>query len=508
MQEEKEIQPIISEKSSLTKIVLKNSFWNFLTSIITRFGALIFTIIIARILQPELFGLYSLALSVMFLIMTFTDLGINTALVKYLSDAFKKDNKKAVGYFNYFLRIKLTLTLILFAILLVIAYPLSNYIFNKPSLFFPLLLCAIYMIFYTFVGFYESIFYVIQKVKYVTINEVIYQILRIFLAILGIYLITNKVVGTIAGLIFASIVALGIIIYFSHKYYFSIIEKTSQLSKNEKKEIFKFLFYTTIGSITGVFFSYIDIILLGIFVRSEFIGYYKAAFGIVGALTGFISITNVLLPLFVQLKGERLENAFNKIFRYSVILALPITFGLLLIAKPFIIIIYGSSYLQAVIPLYVISFLMVEYTLSPMVSWLFAAKGKPQITAKLLMISTIMNIILNILFILYLIRISETAAVLGVAIATLISRYFYFIILIKKTKKNIGIKIKLNSVVKPLIASIIMFVSLLIFQLLTHFTWPFSIIEIFYAAIVYFIAIIALKGIGKQDLELIKKVLK
>ena len=52
---EEEIQvPIVAEKPSLARTVIKNSIWNFASSLIMKIGALVFTIIIARILQPEL----------------------------------------------------------------------------------------------------------------------------------------------------------------------------------------------------------------------------------------------------------------------------------------------------------------------------------------------------------------------------------------------------------------------------------------------------------------------
>lgn len=494
------------EQPNLAKTVLKNSFWSFSASVVARIGGLIFTILIARMLQPELFGIYSLVLSVMLIFLTLTDIGINATLTRYLSYSLGKNNKeKAKAYFNYIFKIKLSVTIILSILLLILAYPLSIYIFNKPELFLPLIICSIYLFFLSFIGFYEGILYATQKVKYITIKEIIYQILRISLALLGIYLILNKVVGTISGLIIATIFALAFLCFSVYKTQDFLYKTPAKLEKSEKSKMLKFMFYLTFGSITAAFFSYIDIVMLGIFVESEFIGYYRAASSMAFAIAALISMANVLLPVFVQLEGKKLERVFNKVFRYLALISFPCTFGLILIAKPFINIIFGSNYIQAAIPLYILSFLIIETAMTGIVSWLFAAKEKPEITTKLLIISTIMNICLNYILIVSLIGYGQIYAVLGAAIATFISRYFNLILLIKNTKSKLNLKINLKNLSKPLIASLVMLVSLAIFQQATKLAWPKSIVEIIFGAFVYLAVIILIKGITKDDLKLLKQ---
>jgi O-antigen/teichoic acid export membrane protein len=496
----------IKSVEPLAKTVVKSGFWNFFTSIIARLGGLIFTILIARILQPELFGVYSLAISVLLLMVTFSDMGINLTLMRYLASALTKNNKnKAAAYFSYLFQIKLILTFSFSALLILLSYPLSVYIFRKPDLFFPLLLCAIYLIFLSLIGFYESIFYTIQKVQYITLKETIYQILRVSLAVLGVYIIANKVVGTILGIIVASFVTLLLLFWLSYKNHSYLFKKSAGLGKTEKKELLKFLFYITIGGITGAVFGYIDTVILGIFVHSEFIGYYRAAFTLVGGMIGLISITNFLLPIFVQLKEERLEKVFNKVFKYIALLAFPIALGMAWIAKPFINIIFGSSYLPAAIPLYILSLTIIDGTLGPLFTWLFAAKGKPQITTKLLLFFTVLNIILTFVLVYSMVRINEMYALIGASLAVLISRLLTLITMGIFAKKILNLKIYVKNITKPLFASILMLIALIIFQSSTKLIWPKSIIEIIFAAMVYFVVLIAIKGVDTEDVRLIKK---
>ena len=86
----------------LARKVLKNSIYNSSRVIVSGVGGLIFTILLARLLHPELFGVYHLALAVAFLLLTFADLGINGTVVRYVSYALgKKDETLARSYFVY-----------------------------------------------------------------------------------------------------------------------------------------------------------------------------------------------------------------------------------------------------------------------------------------------------------------------------------------------------------------------------------------------------------------------
>ncbi|MDH3324681.1 MAG: oligosaccharide flippase family protein, partial [Candidatus Peregrinibacteria bacterium] len=59
--------------------VIKNSSWQIATTLVAKMGSLLFTIIIARLMLPEVYGLYGLALSTILLMAIFSDFGIGSA---------------------------------------------------------------------------------------------------------------------------------------------------------------------------------------------------------------------------------------------------------------------------------------------------------------------------------------------------------------------------------------------------------------------------------------------
>ncbi|MFB6088487.1 MAG: oligosaccharide flippase family protein, partial [Candidatus Aenigmatarchaeota archaeon] len=96
---------------------------------------------------------------------------------------------------------------------------------------------------------------------------------------------------------------------------------------------------------------------------SASVGIYAAGYGI-GSLAGFfiLPITNLLLPVFSEMwekgKMHELGNHFRYSLKYFLALGIPSVFGLTVLAKPFILIVAGNSFLGAstIIPLVALGF--------------------------------------------------------------------------------------------------------------------------------------------------------
>ena len=478
----------------LARKVLKNSIFNSSSVLISKVGGLVFTVILARLLHPELFGIYHLALSIGFLLLTFTDLGINGAMVRYVSYAMgKKDESLARSYFKYLFKLKFLLTLVFSLSVVFLAKPLAFYIFHKPSLFLPLKVIGIFLFFQSFLDFVGSSFVAFHRFEYTTLIHIIYEGMRLILVPLLIFL-GFSVFGAIIGISLSVIGALLILFYFLVKNYYFLFK--GEIVKIERRRILRFLSYLTIGSISGIFFAYIDSIMLGIFLPAEFVGFYRAAYNIVFAVAGLISIAGVLFPVFTQLDSLELENAFKKVFKYSTMLAFPCALGLAFIARPLVELVYGSEYLSAVLPMYILSFLIITSPID-FFATLFNAKEKPEYPAKLIIISSTLNIILNYVLILQI-------GMVGAAIATVISRYFNIISLGVLSKKVFNISPSLDLIYKPLFSSLAMLLFLYLVPIPTNLL--IGIGEIIAAGIVYFVVLFLIRGVGKEDRDYLRTI--
>jgi len=491
------------DKENIISTLVRNTFWNFIFALISRGGALIFTIIIARLLQPEFFGIYNLALSITLMLVTLADLGINSALVRYMSDALGRKNKReARSYFAYLFKLKLNITLIMAFGLIIFAKFISISIFNKPDLFYPLIISGAYLFLLSITNFLEFSFVALKKIKDLSIKELIRQSTRILFVIFILYAIAEsyKVVGVIASLICATIASI-IILFILIKKNAPFLFKEKRISI-DKRRVLRYIGFLAIGSLTAIFFAYIDTIMLGIFIpKASYVGFYRAAFALTIALIGLLSLTNVFFPIFTQLKGKRFGRGFQKAFKYSAMASFPAAFGLILVSKPFIAIIYGADYLQAAIPLYILAFLIIEGSTGSLFNTAFKAKEKPKILMKVMILATIMNIILNFILIKAFLPFGMIYATLGAASATVISRYFSLIFLMVIAKTKLNLKIKASSIVKPLIASIIMASLVILFRRITDLSWPISIVDILFGIIVYIIALWLIKGFQIKEVK-------
>ena len=496
------------ENQNLSKIAVKNSSYNLIASLILKFGGLIFTILIARLLLPELFGIYALVLSLVTIFMTFTNLGVNETSLRYISDALgKRDNKKARGYFRYLLKIKTFL--VVFAILIILLFSkfLSYDIYNKPLLFYPLIFSCLFILAESFKGFIGQLFLATKNLKPIPFLELLHQTAKIFFSVLAILILSSefKVTGLFFALALAGFIHLFLLVLVLYKK-----NKTLFIGKKEsidKKRIKKYLGFMSIASISLVFFGSIDILMLGKFVESSYIGYYRAALTLVITIASLLSLSGILLPIFTQIHKKRFERGFQKTFRYLMLIAIPATVGILFIGKYLIFAVYGNEYLLAVSSLYVLSVLIITMPLITLYTTIFQSKEKTKILAKSVFIALVINVLLNYVLIKYLLQFSQEYAIIGAGIATVLSRLILLGILITNAKHKFNLSAKVIGLRKPIFATLVMALFLLAFNSFINMNLFFGILEIILGAGIYFGVLILIKGVGKEDFKLLKSLI-
>ena len=486
---------------SLKETAAKNSIWEFIAKIIEKIGGLVFTIILARLLLPEGFGAYSLTMSVALIFIGFINYSINAALIRYVSDAIGKKNKKlASAYFKYLLKKKIIFTLVSSVILIILAYPLAFFVFKKPFLFIPFFVAGFYVFVLGIEGSYEALFYVFKQIKRRTIKELFKQVLRVLVIIL-IFLFVAKsyyVVGTILGLILTSLIIVGFMIWYVKKFAVVIFNGKAVF---DKKKINTFVWNLIAISVIGVVFSYIDVLIMGaLLAEVKYVGLYSAVVALIWGILGMLNFTSVFLPIFTQFKKERLNGAFNELLKYSFIMTVPAAFGLAVLAKYIIFLVYGIEYLEAWIFLFFMAFVVIEGVGGTFIKMILLAREKIKPVTKISVYALVLSIALNLILIYSLLNISQFYATLGAVIATLISRYYLFFSLVKILNEEIKIKLDYINFVKPIIASLAMFLILFfLIRLVKDMNIVIGISLIVLGILVYGAILFLIGGISKED---------
>lgn len=495
------------KKENIPQTILKNSLFNFLSTLIGKFGGLIFTLLLARLLLPELFGLYNLVLSVVLIAIIFTDFGINGTALRYISEAIGKKNKdKARSYFKYLFKIKGIITLIVILCLILIAKPLSFNFFNKPESYWPLIIATIYIFAISSKDLFLSLFFALKDIKKISIVESILQLSKIILAYLVIKLVPKEQVIPAIFLALALSILISLlasIILLGRKNVKLYFGRSLQINKSKVLNYLKFMSLTAVSL---VLFGSIDTLMLGRYVDTVFIGYYRAALSLVLTIAALFSISNVLLPIFTQLNKNQTNKTFKEVIRYITMLTFPAIVGIIILSKDIISSVFGEAYLPATMSLYALSALIV---ISPRIVFytsLFQAKAKVNIIAKHIIAALVINITLNYTLIKYLtISNGPSQGIIGAGVATSISWCYLLLMLIKETKKNFNLDVEYDFGMKSIISSLTMAAAIIILPKMLEVsllnTLPFKII---FGTTIYFSSLLLLKGLNENDLKVIR----
>lgn len=488
---------------NLSQITVKNSKFQFIKMLLSRVGGLIFSIILARMLLPELFGLYSLALSIVLIIFTLIDLGVGGTMIRYVSEALGIKNKPlARSYFRYLLKLKGLLVCVAILIVLIFVKTIAINIFDKSLLYLPLVFACLYILAYSMSEFVTNLFICLKDIKKLSIIELNLQVFRIILTFIALTILSAKL--KVAGIF----IALALAYFLSFLLSLKLLGKERNIIfgktvKIDKSRVLKFLKFTGLGGLSLVFFGSIDTLMLGYFVEASYIGFYRVALGLIFAASGLLAFSSVLLPIFTQANKDRLERGFRKTMRYTLILVIPAALGIVCVGKYFINAIYGVEYLLAVLPLYVLAVLIIVLPLESLYSMIFSVKENPKFLAKFLSISLVINIILNLIFIMWVFN-DSVYIMVGVAISTVVSRFVYCTAMIIKSRKTYKLKPKVNYLWKVLIASAIMVTFLFIYNHFVDLNLFLGIIEVLIAVILYFGSLFLLKELTKEDMNVVK----
>ena len=253
------------KRESIQQKVIENSIWYFLMVFFMKIGGLIFTIILARMLLPEKYGIYSLTISISLLILTLTTGGTLKTLSRFVSKALGENKKMlAAAYYRFLLKIQFFLSACSASLLIILAYPLSFFVFKKPTLFLPLILSSIYIAAIYLQNFHEFLFYAIKKVKYLSITSIILQSSKILLVLIFLTLIAEKyhVSAAILALIMSSLIVISFLMFFLKKK-IPFIFKKSKKTINKKSTI-KLLISLIFSGISVTVFGHIDMLIIGV----------------------------------------------------------------------------------------------------------------------------------------------------------------------------------------------------------------------------------------------------
>ncbi|MCL1594637.1 MAG: oligosaccharide flippase family protein [Actinomycetia bacterium] len=342
-------------------------FWAAALRIILRFSMIIRTVILARILAPEDFGLMAIATLAIALLERFTQSGFESALVQQTDDI--------EPYLNTAWTLQIVRALSMAGVL-VLAAPLIASFFNAPEAVRILQVMAVAV---AIKGFQNIA--VVTFIKELQFDK--YFILQIasrgtdIIVSIAAALILGNVWALVIGVVSGSIVRL-IVSYAIHSYRPRIRWVWSQV-----KQLFNFGKWILLNQILGYASGNLDDILVGRLLGVQALGFYRMAFNFSQAVaTEVTQVTNqVAFPTYSKLQNAagKLRNAYMGTVHLVAFLGFPIAIGTVLVAPDLTYGILGDKWAPIIVPMQLLSVSGLVRGISATAGPLFQSQGRPDI---------------------------------------------------------------------------------------------------------------------------------
>lgn len=351
--------------SAVKDKLAKGVVWLASAKVIINLLALGSTLLLARLLTPEDFGLFALANTMLTIITAVTELSLASALIHH-------DNPTDI-HFNTAWTLNLTRAIAI-GVLFCIAAPIASWIYHEPRLLNVMLFLGFSLM---LVGFNNP------KTVMLTRNLVFWQEFALtvsqklagFLVGITIALIYKSYWALVGGMIASQLV--GILVSYI------IFPFKPKFSVTYAKELWSFSIWLTLGRIVNTLNWRLDYLLIGGYLGARPLGYYTVGDNLAGLPTRETigPLETALFPGLKQIAhdNERLKPAYTSAQSLISAIALPIGTGCALIAYPLVLLGMGEKWLPAVEVIQVLSIIFALQTLSSAVHPLAMAKGQTKL---------------------------------------------------------------------------------------------------------------------------------
>jgi len=376
---------------SQVQTIFKNMSWLLVSQIIASVCGFIWTILMARYLGEDKYGIFGFATSFTGILVILVDLGISTHIVRHIAT----DYDSAPRYLGNAIPLK-----VIFSVLCTVITLIALIIMNVDELVIKVtLLFTLEMIIKSYVNLFNGTFQAFEKGKYQGIgNTILHLILLIFILIaiftdLGLY-----------GIAISYILANTIVFVYEYIMLNKHVAKPKyELDKEFCKNITLFSIpFAVTGLLYTIYYS-IDIVMLTNMVGTYATGIYNATYKLISVLTLFFSVyTAVIFPVmsrFYKNNESLFLISFEKSIKYLMLIIIPLAVATVFYSKDVMQLIYGHSYDGGSTVLSILIWTVCLLFISGACNTLLNASYKEVSVTKIYAIAAVFNVILNFIMI-------------------------------------------------------------------------------------------------------------
>lgn len=480
-------------------------------TVLSKFLAYVFRAIVAKHYGASVYGLLVLAIAIASLVASTALLGLDGGLLRYVAYHLGNANKKIlVPMISSVVKVVFPISLFLGLATFVFAKEVSTIFFHKPELALFLQIAAFLIPLFGLYSIFDKLLQAFQDAKGLVIARNFVDPLG-KVVLLGLFLLLG--VG-IWGVVFAYVFGVGlsaVVMFFLLRKkmpgFGSIFFRQEKLSR----ELVSYSLPLLFSSFLIMLLSWIDIIILGIFVDSASVGIYDAA-SVTSRLTAIVplALSTMFMPAITEVFAKNhsadysnIGRLYKHISKWGLILLLPASFFLAMFSKTVLTSFFGPEFGAGAISLVMLVTVHMIWGLNLLSSNVLEMFKRTKVILYNCILSAAINLVLNFILIP---KMGIVGAAIATSISTLIITLVYVIeasYLIGKSPIDFYILKLLFSIAIPVIALVILFHSFII-----EVSLFYAVIIGFVFTLAYFILLFVTRSFDSEDIELFKLALR
>jgi len=325
---------------SLAKRVRSGVSWNVSSSLIEQFIGFVRSIVLARFLAPEDFGLFAMALTIVAALNAVTTIGLNQTIV---ADKFETRHRLK-AHLDTVWSAELIRSLIVTLLVSASAFPMARF-YGQPQL--KVIIPVLGLI--TLVHGFQNIGLVILR-KEISFARIFWYELATNVAgialIVALAVVMRSVWALVIGLLLTA--ALGTVL----SYVFHSYRPRLALEKIALRRALNLGKFTLVIAVASYVTTMADNVMVGRLLGTSALGNYSLAYNVASAPISVLvfSLGKVLFPAYAEIAAghpNRLEQAFTKVFSISSLILLTIAVPSFLLAGEIVQLLFGSKWTSA-----------------------------------------------------------------------------------------------------------------------------------------------------------------
>ncbi len=469
--------------------VAKNSLLPMVANLTSRLVSFGFAIITVRILGAEGQGKYTLAVVVIGYFDILTQFGLNALLTREVA----ADRSKG----NFYLSNTIVLRLLLWVASLPI---IAGYIYLMKlpwDTALAIILFAIMLVPSNLAQALSSVFNAYEKMEYPAAVTIITTVLQVALGT-TVLLAGWGIVGLAATSIVVNLATVILFIYpLTTRFFRPRLEFDGQAGKRMMADSYPLM----INHFLATVFYRIDAVLMKPLIGGErsdaALGYYGTAYKFIDGLNIIPAyLTMAIFPLmsrYAREASDALRRAYILSLRLLILIALPLSVGVCLLADRIILVTFGVKMLPAGQALAILIWFLPFSFINSVTQYALIAVNQQHYLTRAFVIGAVFNIVANIIAI-------PRYGFQGAALTTVLSEIVLFLPFYYSVRKNISVLPFAELFWRPVVASAVM--GAVIWLLRSS-----SLLLIVPAAmIIYAVLLLVLGALTKEDWELVKRV--